>query len=211
MPAKYVVERLPPSALIVPAAISLRIGSARSLVAVPSCLLICSMRRPGCCRTNATNRSDSASMSLGDRLTLRRPGGRPARGRAFDAPAVSELLCAARTPPNADRSVSMAARCARSAICVTKPCTVRFISFCKSLIQVLFKASWSGGEGSSSNLRAPRVTSQLCNPRPPRSCSSSSRSSCAPMESLSVRNAKAAVACSTASALSWVWRTRARL
>ncbi len=55
LPGKYCVERFEPLVLSSPSAIILRIGSARSFVVVLSCLLICSMRRPGCFATNAAN------------------------------------------------------------------------------------------------------------------------------------------------------------
>src|SRR5215475_8333389 len=93
LPGKYVVDRFWPFAVILPSAISLRIGSARSLVVVPSSLLICSMRRPGLALTYDANLSDSISRSAAVRLAPRPPRGRPAR-----EPPVS-ATSAARPPP----------------------------------------------------------------------------------------------------------------
>src|SRR4029078_175996 len=76
-PGKYVVERFLALALIMPSEISLRIGRGRSLVVVPSSLLICSMRRPGFDLTKEANFDDSASRSAAVRLAPRTPRGPP--------------------------------------------------------------------------------------------------------------------------------------
>src|SRR5215471_1714574 len=96
-PGKYVVDRFLPLALIIPSAISLRIGNARSLVVVPSSLLICSMRSPGWPLTNDANCSDRASRSAGDRLAPRPPRGRPTR------PALGAATATGAEPPRPGR------------------------------------------------------------------------------------------------------------
>ena len=70
-------------------------------------------------------------------------------GTISTRPSAKVLTTAAAMPPrapppapNADSSVLIAARRASSEICATKACTVRFMSFWKSLIVVsLFRSS----------------------------------------------------------------------
>jgi hypothetical protein len=78
----------------------------------------------------------------GVRLPPRPPRGRPMRPRLAGAAATAPLdPPRGARPLNADSSVSSAARRASSVICATKPCTVRFISFWKSLIRVLVQST----------------------------------------------------------------------
>jgi hypothetical protein len=89
LPGKYAVDRFLPFALIIPSAINLRIGSARSFVVVPSSLLICSIRSPGWDLTNDAGRTKKRGFGRSPRDASMCPRWNRRAGEPHRMPAVS--------------------------------------------------------------------------------------------------------------------------